>query len=79
MRKSQSITLTVVAAMGMAARAQQSPTAPSTPVTPRTCEERRNVALAAGVPFNESCFNSGAHGAAYGGFGATGKGHSAGA
>jgi hypothetical protein len=78
MRKSQSITLTVVAAMAMAARAQQSPVAPSTPLTPRTCEERRNLALAKGTPFNESCVSSGTHGAAYGGFGATGKDHSGG-
>lgn len=78
MRRSQSITLTVVAAMGMAARAQQSPTAPSTPVPPRTCEQRRKVSLAAGVPFNETCAISAAHTAAYGGFGATGKVHSAG-
>ena len=78
MRKSQTIRLTVVAAMAMAARAQQSPVAPSTPLAPRTCEERRNLALTAGTPFNESCVGSGAHTAVHGGFGATGKDHSGG-
>lgn len=78
MRKSQSITLTVVAAMAMAARAQQSPVAPSTPLAPRTCEERKNLALTAGTPFNETCVSSGAHTAVHGGFGATGKDHSGG-
>lgn len=79
MKRSQSITLTVVAAMGMAARAQQSPVAPLTPVAPRTCEERRNAALAAGLPVNETCLHSSSimvQGAARGGFGATGQNHS---
>jgi len=82
MKKSHSVTLTVVAAMGMAARGQQAPTAPTAPAAPaapQTCQERRNIAQAAGTPFNETCGHvSGAHGTARGGFGATGKGHSGG-
>jgi hypothetical protein len=78
MKKSQSITLTVVAAMAMAARAQQSPVAPSTPLAPRTCEERRRLALTAGTPFNESCVSAVGRTAVSGGFGATGKAHSGG-
>jgi hypothetical protein len=74
MRKSQSITLTVVAAMGMAARAQQAPT-PSAPAALKTCEERRSAAAAAGTAFSEKCnAGSSAHGTSHGGFGATGKG-----
>jgi hypothetical protein len=77
MKKSQSITLTVVAAMGLAARAQQLPTPAAAP-TPQTCEDRRNAASAAGTKFTEVCHTSTTHGAARGGFGATGKGHSSG-
>jgi hypothetical protein len=77
MKKSHSITLTVVAAMGMAARAQQTPAAPA---APQPCEERRKAAQAAGTPFTETCGHSTAtaHGTSRGGFGATGKGHSGG-
>lgn len=78
MKKSQSITLTVVAAMGMAVRAQQPPAAPAPHAPPQTCEERRNVAKAAGVPFTETCRISNVHTTSRGGFGATGKGHSGG-
>jgi len=76
MKKSQSITLTVVAAMGLAARAQQS--TPAAAPTPQTCEDRRNAAQAAGTKFSEVCHTSTTHGTARGGFGATGKGHSSG-
>jgi hypothetical protein len=79
MKKSRSIQLTVVAALSMAARAQQGSTTPSAPAAPQSCEERRNAAQAAGATFNESCGHStSAHGVAHGGFGATGKGHSTG-
>ncbi len=80
MKKSHSITLTVVAAMGMAARAQQHPTAPGSPAAPQTCEERRAAAQAAGTPITETCGHavSASHGTRRGGFGATGKGHSGG-
>jgi hypothetical protein len=80
MKKSQRITLTVVAAMGMAARAQQTPKAPAEQQPPpQTCEERRNVARAAGIRFTEVCgHRSTAHSTSRGGFGATGKGHSGG-
>ena len=77
MKKSHSITLTVVTAIGMA-RAQQTPAAPA---APQPCEERRKAAQAAGTPFNETCGHGAAtsHGTSRGGFGATGKGHSGGA
>jgi hypothetical protein len=80
MKKSQSITLTLVAAMGMAARAQQTPPAPAAPATLQPCEERRKAAHAAGTPFTETCGHgaTAAHGTSRGGFGATGKGHSGG-
>jgi hypothetical protein len=78
MKKSQSITLTVVAAMGMAARAQQPPTAPGPPATSQPCEERRKAAQAAGTPFSETCGATVAHGTSRGGFGATGQEHSGG-
>jgi hypothetical protein len=81
MKKSHSITLTVVAAMGMAARAQQTPPAPAAPAAVQPCEERRNAAKAAGTPFTENCGGHGtatAHGTSRGGFGATGEGHSGG-
>jgi hypothetical protein len=82
MKKSHSITLTVVAAMGMAARAQQAAqqpaTAPGPPATLQPCEERRKAAQAAGTPFTENCGATTAHGTSRGGFGATGEGHSGG-
>jgi len=79
MKKSQSITLTVVAAMGMAARAQQIPTVPAAQAPTQSCEERRSLSRAAGVRFTETCGHSStAHGTSRGGFGATGKGHSGG-
>jgi hypothetical protein len=80
MKKSHSITLTVVAAMGMAARAQQTSPAPAAPVTSQPCEERRKAAQTAGTPFNETCGRgtTAAHGTSRGGFGATGEGHSGG-
>jgi hypothetical protein len=76
MKKSHSITLTVVAAIGMA-RAQQTP---PTQTPPQPCDERRRAAQAAGTPFNETCGHgaAGAHGTSRGGFGATGEGHSGG-
>jgi hypothetical protein len=79
MKKSQGITLTVLAAMGMASPAQQppSPTAPPASAAPtqlRTCEERAMAARAAGLPVTDTCgTQSGTHGAVRGGFGATGK------
>jgi hypothetical protein len=79
MKKSQSITLTVVAAMGMGARAQQAPLAPAAAAPAQTCEQRRDAAQAAGVRFGESCgHTSAAHGTSRGGFGATGQGTSGG-
>jgi hypothetical protein len=80
MKKSHSITLTVVAAMGMAARAQQATPAPAAPAAAQPCEERRKAAQAAGTPFTETCGHgtAAAHGTSRGGFGATGKGHSGG-
>jgi hypothetical protein len=82
MRKSRSIQLTVVAALGMAARAQQGPTTPSVPAAsaaPQTCEERRSTAQAGGVAFNESCGHSTpAHGVARKGFGSTATAHTGG-
>ena len=80
MKKSHSITLTVVAAMGMAARAQQAPPVAAAPAAPQPCEERRTAAKAAGTPFTENCGHgaTAAHGTSRGGFGATGQGHSGG-
>jgi len=80
MKKSHSITLTVVAAMGMAARAQQTPPVPAAPAAAQPCEERRKAAQAAGTPFTETCghVTAAAHGTSRGGFGATGKEHSGG-
>jgi hypothetical protein len=79
MKKSHSITLTVVAAMGMAAPAQQSPTAPAAQAPIQSCEARRKAAKAAGIPFTEICGHSStAHGTSRGGFGSIGKGHSGG-
>jgi len=80
MKKSHGITLTVVAAMGMAAKAQD----PPVPAAAVTCQDRRKVAKAAGTPFTEKCSGGffGAHGVkqstARGGFGATGGGTSGG-
>lgn len=76
MKKSQSITLTVVAAMGIAARAQQAPIAPAAQASAQTCEERRNAAIAAGTRFTETCGHAST--VRRGGFGAMGKGHSGG-
>jgi len=82
MKKSHGITLTVVAAMGMAARAQNVPDPASVPAA--TCQERRKAAKAAGTTFTEKCPGGffGAHGGtqntARGGFGATGGGNSGG-
>ena len=70
MKKSNHITLTVVATIGLAARAQQLPVAPNHPLPPQSCEERVTAARLAGLPTKEVC------GHIYGGFGATGKGHS---
>ena len=79
MKKSQSITLTVVAAMGMGARAQQAPSAPAAAAPAQTCEQRRDAAQASGARFDEACgHTNGAHGTSHGGFGATGKGTSGG-
>ena len=80
MKKSQSITLTVIASMGIAAHAQQAPiaqAAPPSPVAAQTCEERRQAAIAAGTPA-ETCGRATAHGTSRGGFGATGKSLSSG-
>ena len=80
MKKSHSITLTVVAAMGMAARAQQAPPTPAAPAAAQPCKERRKAAQAAGTPFTENCGQgtTTAHGTSRGGFGATGEGRSGG-
>jgi hypothetical protein len=84
MKKSRSVTLTVVTAFSMAARAQQVPAGPAAPPVPQSCEDRRNAAKAAGTKFTENCgHSSGAHGTSKGavsrgGFGATGEGHSGG-
>jgi hypothetical protein len=79
MKKSQSITLTFVAAMGMAARAQQSPATPASQGGVTTCEERRAAAKAAGIKFRESCHVTGAHGGTSRGMlGSTASGVSAG-
>jgi len=79
MKKSHSITLTVIASMGIAAHAQQAPLTPGAPVASQGCEERRKAEKAAGTPV-ETCGHSGsgAHAASRGGFGATGKGQSGG-
>jgi hypothetical protein len=77
MKKSQSITLTVLASVGIAAHAQQGPAAPAAPVVSQSCEQRRQAAKAAGTPA-ETCGHSTAHATSRGGFGATGKGHSSG-
>jgi hypothetical protein len=79
MKKSQSITLSIVAAMGMKAGAQLAPPVPVTNAAAQTCEERRELARVAGTRFTENCGHaSGAHGTSRGGFGATGKGTSGG-
>jgi hypothetical protein len=75
MKKSHSITLTVVTALGMAARAQTIPLQ-SIALPPQSCEERLTAARLAGMPTTESCGH--AHGTAHGGFGHTGKLHSGG-
>jgi len=79
-KKSQAITLTVVAAMGMAGFAQQPPTpAAQQPSTSLTCEDRVKAAKAAGTKPTENCgHNSAAHGIVRRGFGLTGKTHSGG-
>jgi len=75
MRKSHGITLTVVAAMGMAARAQDPLATPAA----ATCQERRKTAKAAGTVFTEKCPGGlFGHGTLRGGFGATGSGNSGG-
>lgn len=84
MKKSQGITLTVLAAIGMASHAQQAPPpAPSASPAPpiwNTCEERVRAAKKAGLPVTETCTNpkTSAHGAVRGGFGTTGKTNSSG-
>jgi hypothetical protein len=78
-KKSNSITLTVIASLGIVARAQQAPIGPAAPVAPQGCEEQRKAARASGAPV-VACGHSGsgAHAASRGGFGAIGKGHSGG-
>jgi hypothetical protein len=76
MKKSHSITLTVVATIGLAARAQQIPLTPNNPLPPQSCEERVTAARLAGLPTTEVCGH--AHGTVHGGFGATGKTRSSG-
>jgi hypothetical protein len=80
MKKSRSITLTVVSALGMAARAQQAPTTPSVPLILSSCEERRDAAKRIGTLFTENCGNTTITplGTSRAGFGATGEGHSGG-
>jgi hypothetical protein len=82
MKKSRAIQLTVVAALSVAARAQQIPTTPSAPVAPiapQSCEERRNASQLAGVAFSESCGHSApAHSVARRGFGSTATEHTGG-
>jgi hypothetical protein len=76
MKKSQSITLTIVAAMGMDASAQLTPLAQATAtnIPVQTCDERRDIARVAGTAFTETCGNvTAAHGTSRGGFGTTGK------
>jgi len=80
LKKSHSITLTMIAAMGITAHAQQAPTGPAAPTALQGCEERRQAQRAAGLPV-EACGHpaSGAHATTTrGGFGALGKGHSGG-
>jgi hypothetical protein len=71
MKKSQRITLTVVAAMGMAAARGQTQV---TPIDPNNCEEIRK----AGTAVPDNCRTTPAHGAHRGGFGSTAKTHSGG-
>jgi hypothetical protein len=79
MKKSHAITLTVVAAMGMAGRAQQTQPPVVQPSTSLTCEERVRAAQAAGGQATENCgHGSGAYGSHRGGFGATGRSHTGG-
>jgi hypothetical protein len=84
MKKSQAITLTAVAAMGMAGGIvglAQQPSTPAAqqPATSLTCEDRVKAAKAAGTQPMENCgHNSAAHGVSRHGFGLTGKTHSGG-
>lgn len=82
MKKSRSIQLTVVAALSIAAHAQQAPTTPSAPVAPsvpQSCEERRTTAIQAAVAFDEFCGHGApAHSVAHRGFGSTATEHTGG-
>jgi hypothetical protein len=78
MKKSQAVRLTVVAALAVAARAEQTPPAVASPAPiGQTCEERRKAANAAGTPFSETCATT-SHGTRHGGFGFFGRAHSGG-
>lgn len=70
MKKSRSITLTVLAAMSMSGALAQSPTPP---VKPKDCDK---TPAAAGPSAPSNCPATAVHGSgAHGGFGATAKGH----
>jgi hypothetical protein len=70
MKKSHAIQLTVVAAMGMAAHAQQAPP-PAAPT--QNCKQARKAAKKNGTPVPPSCVQTGGHA---GGFGSTAHAHS---
>jgi hypothetical protein len=72
MKKSQRITLTVVAAMGLAAGNAQTPAA--SVVDPNDCA----TAKANGTPLPSHCKAKGENNIQHGGFGATAKGHTGG-
>jgi hypothetical protein len=79
MKKTHAITLTVVAAMGMAGRAQQTQPPIAQPSTSLTCEDRRKASQAAGIQPTENCGHaSSAHGIVRRGFGLTGRMHAGG-
>jgi hypothetical protein len=72
MKKSQRITLTVVAAMGLAAANAQTPAAQP---DPNDCKTAR----ASGTPIPGNCEAKAGHGGGHqGGFGATAKGNTGG-
>jgi hypothetical protein len=66
MRRSPRITLTVLAAMGLAGA--QAP-APATKVDPKNCDEARKAAKQNGTSVPQNCLEH-LHGVSHGGFGA---------
>ena len=72
MKKSRSITLTVVAVIGVSTASAQNPVPPAAPTD---CAQIRKTAQASGATIPSNCASHGGGFWAHGGFGSTAKGH----